>query len=116
MQLVAAVGLFILRIAFPSEKGEQEQTIIFDYPMVPVMDPDGKKGFYMGKYQVTQAQWQAILGSSSPLANISHFKGDNLPVDNVSLDTAQIFVRRLNLGKEVKISPSLPTRNPNGTL
>ena len=39
------------------------------------------KGFYMGVYQVTQEQWQAIMGN-----NPSHFKGErNLPVEKVSL-------------------------------
>jgi len=35
--------------------------------------------YSIGKYPVTQKQWQAIMGS-----NRSHFKGDNLPVENVS--------------------------------
>lgn len=47
--------------------------------------------FYMGKYQVTQAQWQAIMGS-----NPSYFKGDNLPVENVSWDDIQVFLEKLN--------------------
>jgi formylglycine-generating enzyme required for sulfatase activity len=36
-------------------------------------------GFYIGKYEVTQAQWKAVTGS-----NPSYFKGDNLPVEQVS--------------------------------
>jgi formylglycine-generating enzyme required for sulfatase activity len=36
-------------------------------------------GFYMGMYQVTQAEYQAVMG-----ANPSRFKGDNLPVEQVS--------------------------------
>lgn len=35
--------------------------------------------FYMGKYEVTQKEWNAIMGS-----NPSQFKGDNLPVEMVS--------------------------------
>jgi len=99
-----AAGLLILRMTFPSDKGEQEQEFIFDYQMVPVMDPDGKTGFYMGKYPVTQAQWKAILGDSI-LGNRSHFKGDNLPVESVSWDDAQVFLRRLNLatGKNYRL-------------
>jgi formylglycine-generating enzyme required for sulfatase activity len=38
-------------------------------------------GFYIGEYEVTQAQWKAVTGS-----NLSEFKGDNLPVENVSWD------------------------------
>ena len=35
--------------------------------------------YYIGKYEVTQAEWKAIMGN-----NPSHFKGDNLPAENVS--------------------------------
>jgi formylglycine-generating enzyme required for sulfatase activity len=35
--------------------------------------------FYMGKYEVTQKEYQALMGN-----NPSHFKGDNLPVEQVS--------------------------------
>lgn len=50
-----------------------------------------KKGFYMGKYEVTQKQWQAIMGN-----NPSYFKGDNLPVEKVLWDDAQEFIKKLN--------------------
>jgi len=49
------------------------------------------KGFYIGKFEVTQAQWRAIMGS-----NPSNFKGDNLPVEMVSWNDAQEFLTRLN--------------------
>jgi formylglycine-generating enzyme required for sulfatase activity len=48
--------------------------------------------YYIGKYEVTQAQWQAIMGS-----NPSYFNGDNLPIgDQVSWDDVQEFIKRLN--------------------
>lgn len=47
--------------------------------------------FYIGKYEVTQKQWQEIMGS-----NPSYFKGDNLPVEWVSWNDVQEFIRRLN--------------------
>lgn len=47
--------------------------------------------FYMGKYEVTQAQWQSVMGSTP-----SNFKGDNLPVEMVSWDEAIAFIARLN--------------------
>jgi formylglycine-generating enzyme required for sulfatase activity len=47
--------------------------------------------FYMGAHQVTQAQWKAMMGD-----NPSHFKGDDLPVENVSWDDVQVFLIRLN--------------------
>lgn len=48
-------------------------------------------GFYMGKHEVTQAQWQAVMGN-----NPAYFKGDNLPVEQVSWDDAQKFINKLN--------------------
>ena len=49
--------------------------------------------FYMGKYEVTQGQWKAIMGN-----NPSYFKncGDNCPVENVSWYEVQEFIERLN--------------------
>ena len=49
------------------------------------------KPFYMGKYTVTQAQYQQVLGT-----NPSNFKGNNLPVENVSWDEAQEFCKKVN--------------------
>jgi RNA polymerase sigma factor (sigma-70 family) len=49
------------------------------------------RGFYMGVYPVTQEQWQEIMGN-----NPSKFKGEkNLPVDTVSWDDCQEFVKKL---------------------
>ena len=47
--------------------------------------------YYIGKYEVTQALWQAVMGS-----NPSDFKGDNLPVEKVSWDDCQDFISKLN--------------------
>ena len=47
--------------------------------------------YYIGKYEVTQALWQAVMGN-----NPSKLKGDNLPVERVSWDDCQNFLRRLN--------------------
>ncbi|MEI8102702.1 MAG: SUMF1/EgtB/PvdO family nonheme iron enzyme [Chlorobium sp.] len=47
--------------------------------------------FYLGKYPVTQQQWEAVMGD-----NPSHFKGGSLPVETVSFDDAQIFIQKLN--------------------
>ena len=47
--------------------------------------------FYIGEYEVTQAQWKAVMG-----ANPSYFKGDNLPVEQVSWNDVQEFIRQLN--------------------
>jgi eukaryotic-like serine/threonine-protein kinase len=48
--------------------------------------------FKMGKFEVTQAQWQAVMNN-----NPSHFKNcDNCPVENVSWNDAQEFIKKLN--------------------
>ena len=45
----------------------------------------------MGKYEVTQSLWQVVMGS-----NPSKFKGDDLPVEQVSWNDCQEFVSKLN--------------------
>jgi formylglycine-generating enzyme required for sulfatase activity len=47
--------------------------------------------FYIGKYEVTQAQWKAVMGN-----NPSNFKGDNLPVETVSWNDVQEFLQSFN--------------------
>ena len=47
--------------------------------------------YYIGETEVTQELWQAVMGS-----NPSKFKGDNLPVENVSWDDCQAFILKLN--------------------
>jgi formylglycine-generating enzyme required for sulfatase activity len=49
------------------------------------------QSFYLGKYEVTQAQWTAVMGN-----NPSASKGDQRPVENVSWLDVQEFIRRLN--------------------
>lgn len=47
--------------------------------------------YYIGKNEVTQALWQAVMGS-----NPSNFKGPNLPVECVSWNDCQEFIQKLN--------------------
>ncbi len=49
------------------------------------------EGFYIGKYTVTQSQWEAVMGS-----NPSYWKSDNLPVEQISWDDCQEFIEKLN--------------------
>ena len=49
------------------------------------------KPFYMGKYQVTQAEWKAVMKR-----NPSQFMGDDLPVENVTWDEVQEFCKKLS--------------------
>ena len=48
-------------------------------------------GFSIGKYEVTQEEWEFVMGS-----NPSDFKGKKRPVDNVSWNDCQAFIRKLN--------------------
>lgn len=56
--------------------------------------------FFIGKFPITQSQWQAIMKSEP-----SHFKGDNLPVEQVSWYDAVNFCRFLSekTGKEYRL-------------
>lgn len=48
------------------------------------------KGFWMGKYEVTQTQWQRVMGS-----NPSEYKGGDKPVINLDWDDCSDFIRRI---------------------
>lgn len=60
--------------------------------------------FYIGKYEVTQGQWRAIMGN-----NPSYFKncGDNCPVEQVSWSDVKDFINKLN--QKTGQSYKLPT-------
>ncbi|HID20617.1 MAG TPA: formylglycine-generating enzyme family protein [Methanophagales archaeon] len=47
--------------------------------------------FYLGTYPVTQAEWKAVMDD-----NPFYFKGDDLPVESVSWDDVQEFIKKLN--------------------
>ena len=57
----------------------------------PVRHVTIEKAFYMGKYEVTQKQWREIMGG-----NPSSFEGDDLPVEMVSWNDVQKFIKKLN--------------------
>jgi len=59
----------------------------------PVHEVTISQPFYLGKYEVTQGEWQAVMGS-----NPSRFSncGRTCPVENVSWDDAQKFIGALN--------------------
>ena len=49
------------------------------------------KPFYLSKYEVTQKQWREVMGSDP-----SYFKGNDLPVEKVSWNDVQEFIKKLN--------------------
>ncbi|MCC6697178.1 MAG: formylglycine-generating enzyme family protein [Candidatus Hydrogenedentes bacterium] len=49
------------------------------------------QGFWLGKYEVNQAQWQGVMGK-----NPSNFKGSTLPVETVGWNDCHVFIRKLN--------------------
>ena len=74
---------------------EAETTQTIDLGGDVVLDmihcPDVKPGFWIGKFEVTQEQWQRIMGTDP-----SYFKGPKKPVESVSWNECQEFVRKLN--------------------
>ncbi len=74
-----------------------------DCPEMVVL-PAGSSGpaFAMGKYEVTQGQWRAVMGN-----NPSYFQncGDNCPVETVSWNDVKDFIQRLNskTGKQYRL-------------
>ena len=80
---------------YPGEQGSLPQ----DDPQHQVTF---KYGFWMGKFEVTQAQWQAVMGN-----NPSYLKGAELPVENMSWNDCQQFIQKLNaMGKGTFRLPS----------
>lgn len=57
-----------------------------------------EKPYYIGKFEITQGQWEKVMGS-----NPSHFQGSKVagdsdlhPVENVTWEDAQTFIQKLN--------------------
>ncbi len=82
------------REVFRTEKPQHEVTV---------------KSFYMGRYPITQAQWKAVAALPKVKGNLnpdpSRFKGDNLPVEQVSWYDAVEFCDRLSdyTGKQYRL-------------
>lgn len=59
--------------------------------MVKVEGSSNISDFYIGKYPVTQVLWLVVMGN-----NPSKFKGENNPVETVSWNDCQDFIKELN--------------------
>lgn len=114
---VTAMAGLILLVALPLQARELApgqsfrdcdhcpEMVVVPAGSVPVGDPldyeDAEDGprpgitiarpFAIGKYEVTQAQWQAVMGN-----NPSHFKGPERPVEMVTWRDVQEYLTRLN--------------------
>jgi formylglycine-generating enzyme len=66
------------------------------------------KSYFMGQFEITQAQWKKVMGN-----NPSYFKespnADQHPVENVSWKEAQAFIKKLNKLEKGKATYRLPT-------
>jgi len=69
----------------------------------PIHKVEITNGFYIGKYEVTQAQWLSVM-----MINPSKFKANSKPVEQVSWNDVQLFIDKLNQ-KEGKELYRLPT-------
>ncbi len=85
-----SIGMEFVRLSrasftMGSEDGEADEK--------PIHRVTISKDFWMGKTEVTQGQWKAVMGN-----NPSSFKdcGDNCPVENVSWEDVQDFITKLN--------------------
>jgi len=96
-----SIGMEFVRIPpgtfkMGSERGDPDER--------PLHQVTISTSFYMGKYEVTQGQWQTVMGT-----NPSLFPDDpKRPVDQVTWDDAQTFIRKLNALEGVSLY-RLPT-------
>ncbi len=97
--LINTIGMRFRRIQpgsfmMGSDKGERNEKDVHKVTLT--------RGFYIGVYEVTQEQWERVMGS-----NPSVGKGPNIPVCRVSWHDAQEFARRLS--KKENVTYRLPT-------
>jgi formylglycine-generating enzyme required for sulfatase activity len=98
-ELVNSIGMRFRRIQpgsfmMGSDKGEWAEKNAHEVTLT--------RGLYIGVYEVTQEEWQKVMGS-----NPSNFRKPRNPVNNVSWDNAQEFARRLS--RKENVTYRLPT-------
>jgi formylglycine-generating enzyme required for sulfatase activity len=94
--MLIPAGTFVMGSP-PGEAKTEKESAIEKQHKVTITQP-----FYMGKYELTQAQYAKVVG-----ANPSKSKGDDLPVHNVAWQDAQDFCDKLS--KQVARQVRLPT-------
>jgi formylglycine-generating enzyme required for sulfatase activity len=91
---IPALGLVLQPIApgsfvMGSTRGNPEE--------LPLTNVTLKRPFWLGRTEVTQREWRALMGTRNP----SEFTGDSLPVHNISWNEAAEFCRRLTARERV---------------
>ncbi len=81
--------------------GERKKDGRFECVEVPKHEVELTKGFYIGKYEVTQAQYEKVMGSNPSKSS----KGANFPVDTVGVDDAKDFCQKTanKTGQDVRL-------------
>ncbi|MGD9332629.1 MAG: formylglycine-generating enzyme family protein [Desulfobacterales bacterium] len=96
MELVLLpAGTFLMGGDWDAEQADENE--------LPQHEISFPKAFYIGKYTVTQSQWQAVMNSSP-----SEFPGPDRPVENVSHEDACVYIKRLNENENTR-TYRLPT-------
>lgn len=69
------------------------------------------KSFYIGKFEITQAQWKKVMGTNPAYFQGNNIAGntDNFPVESVSWKDVQLFIKKLNQLEKGKAVYRLPT-------
>ena len=104
-KLIIVLMVAVLTANIQSQTAKNGEVVLSDgIEFVYVEGRGNVDAFYIGKFEVTQAQWKDIMGN-----NPSKFKGDNHPVEKVSWNDVQEFLSKLNArtGKNYR----LPTLN-----
>lgn len=97
-------GQFVMGTSDAGQAALQEQNVWtrFNECERPARLVTLTKPFLISKYEITQQQWQEVMGK-----NPSVFKGDRLPVESVSWTDVQKFIKKLN--EKTKGRYRLPT-------
>ena len=94
LDVTDAIGMEFVRVPAGSFRRER-----------PATEVEISQAFYMGKHEVTQGQWEAVMGTDP-----SSRKGcDECPVDSVTWEQVQEFIARLNQIEDGKRTYRLPT-------
>jgi len=103
--IVAVWAVFFINVVQAQNNPPKLNGVVYNPDGIELAYVEGRgdvRGFFIGVYEITQAQWKAIMGT-----NPSHFKGDNLPVESVGKNDAQTFIIQLN--KKTGRNYRLPT-------